>query len=187
MAAKEKRAGELQVLRRVFIVETILLIGLNLLKRWLRDLPDELRIIGIVREELRRLLAGRQQNDIRAAVVSQPIVLGFGEAHLRRHVGVGAFECFHCGMIERLFFAVGRGLNLIGRDALFDEVLLDALDAAFAEILVERLGSAGVGMSFNRKLRIGIVFEIFLESAARVASSSCWLFTKPTCGCLLSG
>ncbi len=86
-----------------------------------------------MREELRRLLAGRQKHDIRAdGCKPSPVGSHFAKPHLRRHVGIGAFERFHGSTIERLLLAVSSGLNLIGRDSLLDEVLLDSLDAAFA-------------------------------------------------------
>ena len=73
---------------------------------------------------------------------------------------------FTGGLIERLFFAVSGGLAPIGRDSLFDQVCLMRSTRRSLEILVERLGSAGVGMRFNRELRIGIVIQILLESVS---------------------
>ena len=47
------------------------------------------------------------------------------------------------------FFPVSCGLNFVSRDALLDEIPLDALDAPFAQTLVIGCRAASIRVSFH--------------------------------------
>jgi len=80
---------------------------------------------------------------ISARVVSQPIACLFsGEPSA--HLWIRAFHLRHLNLRQRAVLAVSGGFHLVGGDALFDQILLDPLDAAFAQVLVKRLGAANV-------------------------------------------
>ena len=166
---RKKRAGEgCSPARSRFRVGLLSLF--DLCKRRLRNLPDDSGIVGIVREELRRFLSGGHQDDVRAAVVRKPVRLDILQASLRGRIGVRIFEAFDDFLIERALFAVRSGLDFVRRHALFDQILLDALDAALAEILVITLAATDVGEGFDGNFRVGIIFEILLEATRRSVS-----------------
>ena len=150
-----------------FLIQKRLLGLFDLRERSFRDLPDNPGIIRAVREVLRRLLPGGEKDDVRATVVGQPIALPVLGATLGGFLGIRGFEFLHDFLIERTLLAVGAGLYFVCSHALFDEVLLDALDAAFAEILVVILRTADISKCFDGKLRIRVVLEILLESAGK--------------------
>src|SRR6202034_3056099 len=68
---------------------------------------------------------------------------------------------------------------------LVNQVLLDALDAALAQVLVKGLRAAIIRVGFNRQLRIRIVLQVLLEAIRESRKRQLLAANEPDLGMLL--
>ena len=113
-------------------------------------MPKNVGVGRFIWIEFFRLRVCGNEGDIDAAIVSQPARTRIARPLFGRRVWISRLQVAHFGFVERLLLAERRGINLLRRDSLRNQEVLNDLDQEFGQSVVVLSRAALVGEPAKR-------------------------------------